>query len=185
MPISCLQTFLHYLLYIFYTNHHSDNMTLHWSFVKMFCLVVSNRVHLIHRFTLEKASPNLFPHLPLPGSSFWWVGPGEVLCNQMHHCISQRNMSLERGREAGRGRKRVRLYVWIDHTMTLGEARVTSHEMVAIPWVCATITHSSLVLNWLRLPHIQIYIKIYIGSLSWSWFDMCMSEYVCLFSSAL
>lgn len=62
-------------------------------------------------------------------------------------------MSSERGGEAGRGRKRERLCVWIDHTMTLGEARVTSHEMAAVPGVGATITHRSLVLNCLGLPH--------------------------------
>lgn len=153
MPISSFQTLLHYLLYIFYTSYHSDRKTLHQSFVKMFCSVVLNRVNLIHRFPLEKSLSNLFPYLPLPGSSFWWVGPGEVLCNQMHHCISQSNMSSERGREAGRGRERDRVCahvcVWIDHTRTLGEARVTSHEMAPVPGVSATITHSSLVwIGW-------------------------------------
>lgn len=147
------------------------------SFVKMFCLVVSqvlNRVYLIHRFPLEIASPNLFPHMPLPGSSFWWVGPGEVLCNQMHHCVSQRKMSWERGREAGRGRKRERVCVWIDHTTVLGEARVTSHEMAAVPGVGATITHSSLALARLGFQ-IRIYIQyIMTINVSW-WWGMCMS----------
>lgn len=142
---------------MFSTDYHFDNVTSHWSFVRAFCSVVSNRVHLIPGLTLEKASANLFPHLPQSGSSFWWVGPGEVLCNQMHRCIRQRNMSSERGGKLGAA-ERVGLYVWIDHTMTLGEARVTSHEMVAVPRACATITHSSLVLNWLRLPHTRVWI---------------------------
>lgn len=47
----------------------------------------------------------------------------------------------------------------IDHTKVLGEARVTSHEMAAVPGVGATITHSSLVSARLGLPHIWMYIQ--------------------------
>ena len=97
MSISSLRSPLCYLLYIFYSGYHPDNMTLHFAICEK-CSAwwfsqVLNRVYLIPRFPLEIASPNLFHHMPLPGSSFWWVGPGEVLCNQMHHCVSQRKMS--------------------------------------------------------------------------------------------
>lgn len=36
--------------------------------------------------------------------------------------------------------------MWIDHITALGEARVTSHEMVAVPRVGTTVAHSSLAL---------------------------------------
>lgn len=41
--------------------------------------------------------------MPLTGSSFWWVGPEEVLRNQMHQCVSHRKMSCERQRGKARG----------------------------------------------------------------------------------
>lgn len=48
----------------------------------------------------------------------------------------------------------------IDGTVELGEARVTSHEIVAVPGggprVGPPITHSALALAWLRIPQIQI-----------------------------
>lgn len=108
MPISCLQTSLGYLLYIFYT----PLIVWHYIFTvcEMFCLVVSqvlNRVYLIHRYPTRDSSTKLIPCMPLPGSSFWWVGPGEVLCNQMHHCVRRRKMSWESW-EGSRKRERER-----------------------------------------------------------------------------
>jgi len=47
--------------------------------------------------------------------------------------------------------------VCIDHTTVRGEARVTSHEMAAVPRAGATITH--IPLARLGLPKIRIYIQ--------------------------
>lgn len=53
----------------------------------------------------------------------------------------------------------------IDHTAVFGEARVTSHEMTAVPAVGATVAHSSLVSAQLGLLQMPICIQ-YIMTIS-------------------